>query len=343
MGKNIVICCDGTGNQFGEHNTNVVNSYQLLTHDETQATYYDPGLGTFSVAGHTRLGKKIGELLGLAFGYGLQQNLQDAYGFLMHYYEPGDRLFLLGFSRGAYTVRCLAGMICKMGILRRGNHNLIPYVSNLNSTEGNDDIAAAFKETYSHECDVHCIGVWDTVGSLGYAYSWHRFFDVTLHPEVRHGYHAMSIDERRRKFPVTLWDETREVPGQIIEQVWFPGVHSDVGGSYPERGLSDGAMKWMLTKCEGAGLKLKPGWLEHMNPQPGDPDSLHESLKGGWYLLPPWPFASKRRVIPEGSWIHRSAVERKEAGVSYAPKNWPKDFVVVSEDAPAADPAPSDS
>ncbi|MDA0588052.1 MAG: DUF2235 domain-containing protein [Planctomycetota bacterium] len=329
MGRNIVICCDGTGNQFGRHNTNVVNTYKELVRNDSQHTYYDPGLGTFSPLGRV-MGKKVGKALGLAFGWGLQTNIEDAYEYLMDHHQPGDHVYLFGFSRGAYTVRSLAGMICKLGVMQRGSKNLIPYASLLYNARGNDDIAADFKRTCSHDCNMHCIGVWDTVGSLGHLYSRHRFFDVTLHPEIRHGYHAVSIDEKRRKFPVILWDESRKTNAQVIYQVWFPGVHSDVGGSYPESGLSDGSLKWMLNRCEAAGLKLKTGWRDRIQPNPEDKASQHESRTGFWKV---WPKATRR--IPEGSRIHDSVIRRTEAGVGYAPANLPKEYTVVSDETPA--------
>jgi len=310
MGKNIVICCDGTGNEYGKNNTNVVAMYTPIIRDAAQMAYYDPGVGTFSVLGRT-LGKKIGIIMGNAFGYGLQANIEDAYEYLMNRYEPGDRLFLFGFSRGAFTVRALAGMLHKVGILQKGSKNLIPYASRIYNTHGNDDIAAGFKATYSHECKPHFIGVWDTVASLGLFYG-KKFFNARLNPDVTHSYHAIAIDEKRKKFPVSLWDESSRTPDQTIEQVWFAGVHSDVGGSYEQRGLSNIALMWMLTVAEMNGLRLNKNWKEHIHPDPLD--ELHNSRTGLWRL---WPTVT--RTIPENAKIHESVLVRKKAMENYTP------------------------
>ena len=262
MGKNIIICCDGTGNEYGTNNTNVVGVYEAFVRDQDQLAFYDPGVGTFDVLGRT-LGEKVGYLLGLGFGWGLQKNIEDAYAYLMDHYEPkkNDRIYLFGFSRGAYTARSLAGMLFKCGLLQKGSHNLLPYASKMYNTKGNDDTAEGFKETYCHTCEPHFIGVWDTVASLGRIYGG-RFFDDKLRGKnIKFAYHAISIDEKRKKFPVSRWDETKERPPELtIEQVWFPGVHSDVGGWYPEKGLSDSALKWMLLKAKAAGIHLRDGW-----------------------------------------------------------------------------------
>ncbi len=320
MGKNIVVCCDGTGNEFGEHNTNVVSMYNPIVRDASQVAYYDPGLGTFSMFGRT-LGKKIGSTLGLAFGYGLQQNIEDAYHYLMDRYEPGDLVYLFGFSRGAFTVRALAGMLHKVGLLQKGSVNLVPYASAVYNTPDNARIAAGFKETYCNPCPIHFIGVWDTVGSLGY-FLGKSFFDDRLNADVTYAYHAISIDEQRRKFPVSLWDEEHLEPGQEVVQVWFSGVHSDVGGSYQERGLSDTALIWMLGNAQRIGLRLIDGWQDGFQPDPlGD---LHQSRKGMWRVWPP-----ANREIPEGAKIHESVLHRAKQDPEYNPR-LPERYTVVS-------------
>ncbi len=310
MAKNIVVCCDGTGNEYGENNTNVVDMYEPVIRDKEQVAYYDPGVGTFSVFGRT-LGKKIGVMMGQGFGYGLTENIEDAYMYLMDRYEPGDKLFLFGFSRGAFTVRALAGMLHKVGLLQKGSNNLIPYASEVYNTRGNGPIAQGFKKTYCHECKPHFIGVWDTVGSLGLMYG-KQFFDDRLNADVANAYHAMAIDEKRKKFPVSLWDETDLAPGQKVEQVWFSGVHSDVGGSYKERDLSNITLIWMLKNAEKHGLKLKAGWQDNFV---GDPaGAMHESYTGLWKLWRP-----VTRQIPEGGKIHKSVFARSQALADYNP------------------------
>ena len=310
MAKNIVVCCDGTGNEYGDNNTNVVDMYEPVLRNKDQVAYYDPGVGTFSVFGRT-LGKKIGVMMGQGFGYGLTENIEDAYNYLMDRYEPGDKVFLFGFSRGAFTVRALAGMLHKVGLLQKGSNNLIPYASEVYNTRGNGPIAQGFKKTYCHECKPHFIGVWDTVGSLGLMYG-KQFFDDRLNADVTNAYHAMAIDEKRKKFPVSLWDETDLAPGQTVEQVWFAGVHSDVGGYYKERDLSNITLIWMLKNAEKHGLKLKAGWQDDFAGDPVGP--MHESYTGFWKLWRP-----VTRQIPEGGKIHKSVFARSQALSGYKP------------------------
>ncbi len=130
MPKNIIICSDGTGNEFGETNTNVVGVFKAIVRNQEQVAFYDPGVGTFDVLGRT-IGKKVGYLMGFAFGWGVQKNIEDAYEYLMNQYEPGDHVYLFGFSRGAFTVRSLAGMLTKCGLLQKGSKNLLPYASEM--------------------------------------------------------------------------------------------------------------------------------------------------------------------------------------------------------------------
>jgi uncharacterized protein (DUF2235 family) len=308
---NIVVCCDGTGNEYGDNNTNVVGMYEPVVRDRDQIAYYDPGIGTFSVFGRT-VGKALGMVLGQAFGYGLTENIEDAYGYLMDRYQPGDKVFLFGFSRGAYTVRALAGMLNKVGLLQKGSVNLIPYASDVYNTRDNKKVAEGFRKTYCHDCKPHFIGVWDTVGSLGWWFG-KKFFSTTLNKDVPHAYQAAAIDEKRKKFPISLWDESEVQPPQDVVQVWFAGVHCDVGGWYTERGLSDIALIWMLENAEKHGLRLKPGWKENLAPDPLG--QLHESRAGLWKVWRP-----AHRKIPEGAKIHASVRVRMEAMKDYRPR-----------------------
>ncbi len=284
--------------------------YASVIRDADQMAYYDPGIGTFSIFGRT-LGRKVGILLGQAFGYGLRENIEDAYEYLMNRYLPGDKLFLFGFSRGAFTVRALAGMFHKVGLLQKGSKNLIPYASRIYNTHGNDDIAEGFKGAYCHECKPHFIGAWDTVGSLGWFYD-KEFFDARLNPDVTNAFHAISIDEKRKKFPVSLWDENNLAPHQTVEQVWFAGVHSDVGGWYDQRGLSNITLIWMLENAQKHGLRLKKGWRERINANPLD--EMHNSYTGLWRLWRP-----AIRKIPEGAKIHESVLIRAKEIEDYNP------------------------
>ena len=311
MPKNIIVCYDGTGNEYGGNHTNVVKTFESILRREEQVGFYDPGVGTFSYFGRT-LGKKIGILLGKAFGAGLQENIEDGYKYLMDYFNEGDKVFIFGFSRGAFTARSLAGMIYHFGILEKGNKNLIPYVSKMYN-QRKLKISSDFKRVFSKECKSHFIGVWDTVASLGYIHG-KKFFDQTLNPEIRNAYHAIAIDEKRKKFSASLWDESKKNPHQTMQQVWFAGVHCNVGGYYNERGLSDIAFAWMMDKASEHGLKLKTGWQKNL--QQNCLDKLHKSRVGFWRL---WP--KKYRSVPEDAYIHKSVFDRIKTDPKYRPKN----------------------
>lgn len=320
--KNIILCCDGTGNEYGQNNTNVVRTYSLAIKSDSQIPFYDPGVGT----GGWEYEEESGTLRAKkdqATGYGLQKNVEDAYEFLMESYEEGDDVYLFGFSRGAFTVRSLAGMLHKCGLLRPDNDSLVEYVSKIYNTKGNNEIASGFRATFSRACLVHFIGVWDTVKSLAMS-AGKKFHDDRLNPEVRFGYHALAIDERRKDFLPSPWDE-EGIPGdQTVEQVWFAGVHSDVGGWYDERGLSNTALQWMLKKAAACGMQLDQDRLAREFPS--DPhDEKHESYSGFWKFR-----GSRTRKITDGSKIHTSVIERMENSANkYKPKNLPDDYEVV--------------
>lgn len=243
--------------------------------------------------------------MGQAFGVGLIENLEDGYSYLMENYQEGDKLFLFGFSQGAFTARTLAGIIARFGILERGNKNLVPYVMKMYSEryyETKPDVVDGFARDFCTIPDIHCIGVWDTVASLGYYYG-KEFPNNRLSPKVKNGFHAIAIDEKRKKFPVSLWDEKSLAAGQAIEQVWFPGVHSDVGGWYDERDLSDIAFAWMMDKASSVGLRLRDKWNENLN-QKAD-GTIHESRTNMWKAWRPVD-----REIPTKALVHQSVIDR---------------------------------
>ncbi len=267
--KRIVICCDGTWNHADQENagkpcpTNVIKiAYRLSKRapDGTeQIIYYDQGVGT---------GDAEDKLLGGATGAGLEQNIHDSYIFLMANYEPGDEIYIFGFSRGAFTARSIGGMIHKCGIIKRECvEQYLPAEKLYHNADAKADDAAAkqFRADYSidgaTDTPVKMIGVWDTVGALGIPLRGLRalnraqfqFLDTDLNPAVKFAFHALAIDEHRGPFEPTLWDSD-PAPGQTVEQMWFPGVHSDVGGGYSESDLSDGPLDWMIGCAKRAGL-----------------------------------------------------------------------------------------
>ena len=275
-----------------------------------QTVFYDPGVGTF-VDAHSRLKKWSVQKLQAAFGFGVQRNMMQGYQCLMQHYQRGDHIYLFGFSRGAYTARALAGFIYRWGLLYACHTNIIPYCVDLYNRKRFGDIAN-IRDHFARQCQVYFIGVWDTVGSIGSMAKRYAFYDVTLNPTVQYGYHAISIDEKRKKFPVLLWQDKDTHPQQTIEQVWFAGVHSDVGGGYPEAGLADISLAWMLAKAGQAGLRTYASDV-HIEPDPAA--KLHTSRKGLWKL---WQTAPRK--IPENALIHQSVHQRMQAIPSYQPR-----------------------
>ena len=320
--KNIVVCCDGTGNEYGRNNTNVVETYVLAVKDVSQAVYYDPGVGTGGWE-YNEESSTLRATSDQATGYGLQKNVEDAYRYLMTSYEEGDNVYLFGFSRGAFTVRSLAGMLYKCGLLETEAINLLEYASKMYNTDGNDDIAQRFRETFTRNCPVYFIGVWDTVESLALN-AGKRFHDARLNPEVKYGFHALAIDEKRSQFQPSLWAESNIQAQQTIEQVWFAGVHSDVGGWYDERGLANITLHWMLGKAKACGLRVEKNKLTGYKRDAHD--KIHQSYSGFWKAL-----GQRTRKIPEDANIHDSVFTRHaKVNNKYKPRNLPTKYNVVT-------------
>jgi uncharacterized protein (DUF2235 family) len=366
MAKNIVICCDGTGNQFGEHNSNVIKLYSaLITDGQRQIGYYHPGVGTMGApTAHNKVSAAWSLVMGLAFGVGFLANVGDAYRYLMNTYEEGDQVYLFGFSRGAYTVRALAGVLHMFGLLCPGNNGLIPYVIRLYAKRTRDadgmkntfHVADGFKATFCRPCPLHFVGVWDTVSSVGWVWDPLKLPYTAQNPDMVNGRHAVSIDERRCYFRNNLWGDT--LPGQNIKQVWFAGVHSDVGGSYSpaESGLSQIALQWMLCEAVEFGLMVDPrraaealGRIPPPPPvSPNPMQKIHDSLTGCWWILEflphsyydyttnkkKWriPFGAPR-VIPEGSVLHQTVKEKLDRDPTYKLPNLPSRFDTESSNA----------
>ncbi len=256
MSKNIVICLDGTWNKPDERpheeneETNVRNLWELLEKDEPdkQRVYYDTGVGSHW----------YDRIRGGVSGRGLSKNIREAYFEICKYYEEGDKVSIFGFSRGAYTARSLSGMIYSCGIIRKEE------LTDNKIAEAFDIYKKADKPTrYAYKaknllCEIEVLGVWDTVGALGIPISFFKkftnrflqFHDTKINKEVKHAYHALAIDEQRETFRPTLWNVRAGNSHQTIEQVWFAGVHSDVGGGYMQREHSDISFKWMINKIK---------------------------------------------------------------------------------------------
>ena len=378
MSRNFVICCDGTNNRFGPQNTNVVRLVQALDRDPVkQRLYYDPGVGTLPEPGAlTRLRKWLSKLYGLAFGAGLTWKVEEAYSYLMDFWEPGDRVFLFGFSRGAYTARVLAGLLHTLGLMPRGNQNLVPYAmrlfksvrSNLEQNgaggeSGHWKLCKEFRRTFArpiHKGDesrrfrVHFLGVWDTVSSVGWIWDPMKFPFTAKNPSIDVVRHAVSVDERRWFFRQNLMQkansEKKGEQEQELKELWFAGVHSDVGGGYPERegGLWRAPFEWMLGEARKAGLMVDERRLEIVlrKTSPSDhfwAEPQHESLKGAWWLAEffpklVWRADSRKRVlkiglgqhrrIKDGALMHKSALLRiRDNDLRYAPPNFSESFI----------------
>ncbi len=308
MGKKIIICCDGTGNDFGDRNSNVVKLFSLLEKKSgQQVVYYDPGVGTrSSYSAFLPTTRSLMRILGLAFGYGISQNVMDAYGFLMRHYEEGDDVYLFGFSRGAYTIRAVAGLIYKCGLLHPDNTNLIPEAMRVFRMPVGyaHKVPTDFRATFCRpEFNIRFVGLWDTVTSVGWIYSPTTFPYTTRNPIISTLRQAISIDERRAFFRQNIFRPDNSLQKQNIKQIWFAGVHSDVGGGYEDArcGLSNITLEWMLLEAMDNGLAIediaKARAMVNSIPDNHRADQ-NEELKGGWLFGEFWP---KWTYIPSSS------------------------------------------
>jgi uncharacterized protein (DUF2235 family) len=320
MGKRIIFCADGTWDDSAK-NTNVYRFFKALETTAGQVAFYDDGVGSD--------GQPLNKLVGGAFGAGLFQKIKDGYTKIAHVYEQGDQVFIIGFSRGAYTARCLAGMIAVCGLPTADfSDDMVNQAFQAYRDKNNrEQILAGLNKTYAlFDAKITMVGVWDTVGSLGIPAIvggvdpvLYGFLDTTLHPDVQNACHAVAIDERRLEFPATLWEDP--VPGQTLEQVWFCGVHSDVGGSYPDdpdgSALSDLTFAWMLSKAIALGVTVDPA-VSAKYAVPMDPKYAMDTKHESWSVL--WTFPKRRTIAPTSS-IANSVYTRIANDSSYRPEN----------------------
>lgn len=306
--KKLIVFCDGTWNEPDKNPTNVAKLFEATDYydhqDNPQIAHYIQGVGTHW----------YDKIMGGAFGFGISDNIRDGYKFLCSNYEPGDEIYLFGFSRGAYTARSLGGLIYNMGILKRCHFDKVDEAYNGYKNKSIDwhpnpdkgSKAKSFREEYTYGNEkIHFIGVWDTVGALGSPYGLIlgylsdklfgcRFHDVKLNSSIQSASHAISKDEHRWPFRPTRWVlQNTHNPANFVEQ-WFNGVHSDVGGGYQETGLSDQTLQWMVNQIsQKLAISLTPAT------PPSDPqrlkiwDNQHDSQT--WYyrwatlLAVKWP------------------------------------------------------
>jgi len=343
-GRNLVICLDGTNNEPEHGETNVVRLYDIAVKTEQQLAYYDPGVGTMGArSATTRFGKRVTQAAGLVIGYGVKENIEEAYRWLTHTWQPGDRIYVFGFSRGAYTARALVGLLRTIGLLRPGADNLIPYALKLYTKSSKKHPTEADEKKYWDRRDdfnrkfgnpdfpgpfgtkprqVHFLGVWDTVKSVGWL-NWRARYQQAhwpfTHkaPNLEHGRHAMAIDERRFPYHDYRFDPDEvSASGGRLREVWFAGVHSDVGGTFPEHGLSDIALDWLIREAQSAGLVLDERRYKKVLGVPtAEPlpvgnviDKIHDNPWYWWFAGLHW----HRREIRPADEVHLSVLQRIE-------------------------------
>jgi uncharacterized protein (DUF2235 family) len=341
MPKRLVLCCDGTWNtpdqaSGGRPSPTNVTKLALAVADraddgQEQRVFYHRGVGT----------SRWERFSGGAFGVGLSRNVKDTYRFIVENFEPGDELFFFGFSRGAFTARSAAGFVRNAGILRpecagRLDEAYALYRDRRAYPRGIE--SQLFRRSYSHETRIRFIGVWDTVGALGIPLSGLRFVnafnrrwqfhDTDLSTTVDAAFQALAIDERRQPFQPAVWRQQADARHQRLEQVWFAGVHCDVGGGYQDASLADIALLWMADRARSCGLTFRPNPFPAEAPagaadevvvvRPNAMGDLHESRKAFYRLLPPY-----ERPIGEKDPVHEyassTAVQRREKEPQYAP------------------------
>lgn len=316
MSRNIVIFCDGTGQEGGlQYNTNIYKMFNMvLDRTPDQVVFYAPGVGT----GHRRLTGNVG-------GFGISEIIKMSYRFIFDNYQAGDRIFLFGFSRGAATIRSLSSFIHYFGILPHARPELIDRAYRIYTINDPDKRKKKADELISRNramwITVTFLGCYDTVAALGlpvrtlsvlldgFPFFRHRFHNFRLSKSVEHAYHALAIDDERKTFHPVLW--TREAdPGQTIRQVWFSGMHTDVGGGYPSQELSDIPLMWLTQQAMKHGLLLYP---EHKVSIRENADGHMHDSRGTrftkWYRREPrfWPKDRLDKPV-----VHRSVLERRK-------------------------------
>ncbi|MBA2079114.1 DUF2235 domain-containing protein [Rhodanobacter sp. PCA2] len=352
--RRLVVLFDGTWNK-PESNTNVERLRRLIAPRDPagaeQLVEYIPGVG---------VEPGIGRLLGGAFGYGLSGNVKDGYRWLCERWQPGDEIWLFGFSRGAYTARSLGGMLRKCGLLHCDRSGTIAdadasaaytFYRDTEIKPG-DDAAVAWRTARSRETDIHFIGVWDTVGSLGipgtaawfpFARKRYQFHDTDLSYIVKHAYQALALDERRADFAPTKWTRnpamlapgepsTSKKPEQIdVEQRWFVGAHADVGGGNDHDGagrspdpLPDLALAWLQRKAMDAGLACSALLTPAADAVLGTPRDSFGEFMGGVYKRFKSPYQRElgggvNETVDESVWQHASvAADYRSATLAQA-------------------------
>jgi uncharacterized protein (DUF2235 family) len=331
MAKRLIVCCDGTW-QSPENDspTNIIKLVQALKDvgDDglSQVIYYDEGLGADT--------NGVSHYLSGAFGLGLDKNILDAYRFLCLNYEVGDKICLFGFSRGAYTVRSLAGFIYACGLLERRWLTLSAEAYRLyrdRDIRPDTSTRAVYQQELSRKVVIDFMGCWDTVGALGIPdllpyfpldnliNKRYQFHDTKLSPIIRRARHAIALDETREVFNVTHMELSHKAQqaGVDLKEMWFAGHHGAVGGGKREvRGLADIALQWMLDEAANTGLGLNYANL----PEPVEPDPACE-FNSKLYQVFSLGSGFRRAFKGSRANLHTSVLERIKVVPTYRPKN----------------------
>lgn len=385
--RNLVVLCDGTGNHLGTDLSNIARLFRCLERDGDQRVFYNSGVGT--VGGDvwwSRRARAAKALFEQASGYAIDQDIIAIYHWICMVYEPGDRIWFFGFSRGAYTVRIVAALLHMVGVLPRDQADLAGYalsglklISELDGKAEMSDFGRVFefaRVAGAKRTPIWFLGLFDTVSSLILPRRNGPFPGLATlpytrkNPSVRVVRHAAAIDERRAMFRLNRWLEPQqfvenpfqpiEIPiAQDVKQVWFSGVHSDIGGGYPEAqsGLAKIPLLWMLREAEAEGLRLmdnrvqrfvlgKPAGETELIKPPDAQGCLHDSLIGNgiFEIIPKSSrFAETRKprfplYLPLGEprdltrtrprpLVHQSVMDRK-AACKYDPPNLPHDIEI---------------
>lgn len=395
--KRIILLSDGTGNSSASlFKTNVWRLYQSLDLDRTnqdtqQIACYNDGVGTSTF--------KPLALLGGVFGYGLKRNVLHLYTFACQHWEEGDEIFIFGFSRGAFTVRILAGLIADQGLLLKQDDATLAYATHdiYRQYRTKKTVTISFPQLFQlfrwlrdrvihvrrrlgHQIEykrcqqtegpkIKFLGVWDTVAAYGSPFAEltrgiDKFVfplsipDRKLRPEVLHARHALALDDERDTFHPLLWDEQdlKDAKGcqdtERLKQVWFAGMHADVGGGYPDDSLSFHPLNWMMQEANKACLRFIEDAQKRFAPPPAQSAPMHNSRKGiaGYYRYQPRRLSAyddppdpetvvmvdpslKAKVAIPMIHLHHSVIDRiQSSSEQYAPIVLPETFEVVQPD-----------
>ncbi len=360
MGKNIVLCSDGTANRGGyTPDSNVYKMYKAVdihNKDKQQITFYDNGVGTED-------NKYVRGATG-ALGIGFKRNVCDLYAFLARNYEEGDDVYFFGFSRGAATVRACAGFIAACGLVDGRDMEeeaLNKSVNEAVKAYSNRSRAKPCKGNGSHGViPIKFIGVWDTVSSLGFPQKWdkasiglfvlnaifmgldrvsdyvlpHRFYNYELTDNIEYACQALAVDDARSSFWPMVWKEKKHATH--VEQVWFSGMHSNVGGGYERAGMANVALAWMMQRAINNGLVFKANAFDNAKADANPHGRIYDSRDGFsiYYRYHPREIEKecKKKLNDNRIKIHESVIERmKHKTANYAPGNIPMHFDVVGD------------